>query len=356
MAQEWYLLKSPHSQLSGYEGDALTDFAAEGFLEILDSEIAVDVELCNYDLSECKQIRAVVENKVQDTKLKTLSRMLLVPVGTCKSGMYIKYKNRYWLITGLVDDNSMYEKAVMQICNYYLTWVNDNGKIIQRWANITSASQYNNGERMVDDYSNARTDQLMILTPDDDECLLLHQGKRFIIDRRCRVYEKSFDETVEKDTSNPVIVYQLTRADSVLFDYQNGGHYEFMAYQDEQREQDGYYVVDGKGYWLCEAPNIENKNDVLSCSIEYDSLEIFNGLEPGIFTAKFYDNDGNEVDATPNWEIRCEFADKLDVSYANNSILISADDSKLVNKSFELFLSGDGYNPATITVTIRAFF
>lgn len=356
MAKEWYLLESPHSQLSGYEGEAIADFAAEGFLEILDSEIAVDVELCNFDLSECKQIRAVVENNVQDTKLKTLSRMLLVPVGTCKSGMYIKYKDRYWLITGLVDDNSMYEKAIMQICNYYLTWINDNGEIVQRWANITSASQYNNGERMIDEYSNARTDQLMILTPDDDECLLLHQGKRFIIDRRCKVYEQYFEPDIKKDTTNPVIVYQLTRADSVLFDYQNGGHHEFMVYQDEQREQDGYYVIDGKGYWLCEVPNSQNKSDVLSCSIECDSPEIYNGLEPGIFTAKFYDANGQDVDITPNWEIHCDFADSLDIAHVNNSILISVDDSKLVNKSFELFLSGDGFSPATITVTIRAFF
>ena len=43
VAQEWYLLKSPHSQLSGYENDALDDFAEEGFAEALESSIAVYV-------------------------------------------------------------------------------------------------------------------------------------------------------------------------------------------------------------------------------------------------------------------------------------------------------------------------
>ena len=41
MAKEWYLLKSPHSQLSGFEDDALYDFAQEGFQEALDYAIMI---------------------------------------------------------------------------------------------------------------------------------------------------------------------------------------------------------------------------------------------------------------------------------------------------------------------------
>lgn len=355
MAQEWYLLKSPRSQLSGFEDDALNDFAQEGFLEALESSIAIDIELLNYDLSECTPMRAIVQNNVQDTKLKTLTRQILVPIGTCKAGMYVKYKNRYWLIVGLVDDNTMYEKAVMTLCNYLLTWVNDSGIIVQRWCHVASASQYNNGETGTEFYS-VRSDQLMIITPDDDECLLLDTGKRFIIDRRCKIYEKKYGADITKDTSKPIAVYQLTRTDSVLYDYQDSGHYEFMTTQDEQRDTDGYYVVNGKGYWLCETLTDTDKNDVLSCSIECEAQEIYNGLEAGEFTAKFYDASGNEVTVTPQWEVRCDFVDNLDIAYVDNTILISVNNSKLVNKSFELFLSGDGYEPVTITITIKAFF
>ena len=354
MAKEWYLLKSPHSQLSGFEDEAMNDFAEESFLEALNSEIAVDVELCNYDLSDCKTIRAIIQNTVQDTKLKALNRLLFVPVGTCKAGMYVKYKDRFWLITGLVDDNGMYEKAVMQICNYCLSWINDSGILIQRWANITSASQYNNGETSTDNYS-VRSDQLMILMPDDDECLLLDQGKRFIIDRRCKVYEKNFSEDIEKDTSKPVMVYQLTRADSVLFDYQDSGHYAFMAYQDEQREQDGYYVIDGKGYWLCEDIKYNGIINKLASEIECESKEIYAGLEPCEFVARFYDSERNLVKIDPIWNITCDFKDDLDVVYVEDTILISVNNPKLVNKSFELSLYGAGYEPVTISVTIKAF-
>lgn len=354
MAKEWYLLKTPHDQLSGFEDDALNDFAQEGFEEALDSSIAVDIELCNYDLSICKQIRAIIQNNVQDTKLKTLSRELLVPIGTCKASMYVKYKNRYWIIVGLVDDNTMYEKAVMVLCNYLLTWLNSEKKIVQRWVNASSASQYNNGETGVQFYF-VRSDQLLIITPNDDECLLLNTGTRFIIDGRCKIYEKELINVTDCDTSKPVITYELTRSDSILYDYQDSGHYEFMAYQDEQHEDDGYYMIDGKGYWLCGKPFIENKTALLSSKIECDSLEIYNGIDAGIFTAKFFDENGDVIEVNPHWSIDCDFVEQLNIEYVENSICISANNKKLINKSFELSLNAEGYETASITITIRAF-
>lgn len=353
MSVDWYLLKSANSLLTGTCCDS-TSFLEENFADSLDSSLVTDVELYNYDLSECTPVRAIVQNTVQDTKLKTQSRQLLVPIGTCKAGMYFKYKNRFWLIVGMVDDNKMYEKAIVVWCNYYLTWVNDAGAIVQRWANISSASQYNNGETYTDNYR-MRTDQLMILIPDDDESILLDQGKRFIIDQRCKIYEKNLHSSVASMDKYPVTVYRLTRSDTVLFDYQDSGYHEFMVYQDEQRDEDGYYVINGKGYWLAQRPVLENKISVLPCSIECDSTEIYNGLDAGEFIAKFLDANGNDAAVAPSWEIQCDFTDDLNVIYIDNSIIISVDNQKLVNKSFKLVLSGDGYEPTTITVTIKAF-
>lgn len=360
MAQEWYLLKSPHDQVSGFESEAFDDFAQEGFIEALDSNLAYDLELYNYDLSICKKIRGFVENNVQDTKLKSLTRQILVPIGTCKAGMYVKYKNRYWLIVGLVDDNTMYEKAVLAICNHLLTWVNGDGKVIQRWVSAASASQYNNGETGTR-YYYFRSDQLLISMPNDDESMLLGTGQRFIIDNRCKVYEKNMSEDTTIDTSKPVMTYAITRLDSVLYDYQDSGHFEFMCYQDEQQAGDGYYVIDGKGYWICVSankakPENDDKKPVLSSLIEYDELEIFNGLDAGIFTAKFFDESGNEdKSVVPQWSINCDFADKLNVECVDNSICIAANDKKLVNLSFELSLSAEGYETKTVNITIRAF-
>lgn len=355
MAKEWYLINPPYSQLSGFEKEALDEYATDWFNEALDSGLETDVELFNYDLSVCTPIKAIIQNTISDTKLSTLNRQMLVPIGTCRAGMYVKYKERYWLITGLVDDNKVYEKAVLSFCNFHLSWINQEGRIIQRWVNVTSASQYNNGETSTKYYF-VRSDQLMVLTPDDDECLMLNSGQRMVIDRRCQVYEKEFGDDVICDVTKPITVYKVTRLDSVLYDYQDSGHSAFMAYQDEQHENDGYYVVDGKGYWLCDIPR-EAKGQAKPnrCNIEYDSDIIYVGLDACSYTAKFYDANGFEVGMAPTWTIECDFLDDLDVEYVGDTILISTNKTQCINKSFILTLSADSYEPVQLTVGLKAF-
>lgn len=358
MATEWYLMKPPYSQTSGYE-DEVMDYSRDAFEEALDTEIGIDVEYCNADLSICIPLRAIIQNRVQDTKLNAFTRHLLVPIGTCKAGYYIKYKNRYWLIVGLVDDNSMYEKAVLKLCNWLMSWINENGKVIERWAFIESASQYNNGQRDNRQYV-IRTDQLMICMPDDEECLLLDSGQRFIIDKRITVYERSIGDDVNKETSFKLITYQLTRNDSVLFNYIDSGHYEILVTQDEQHNGDGYYRIDGKGYWLC--PILEHNEsihdvtpdddepEIVTQEIVCDEPVIYLGLGASEFTAVFYDDHGNVIDGDSTWTINCDFEDRLEVDYINNTALISANDYKLVNRSFELLLNNDESTKLTIKI------
>lgn len=349
MAEDWYLLKSPYSQLSGFESEALEEFGLEGFDEALGSGLAEDVELYSSDLKEHTTIKAVVQGNTADTKLNAMTRNMLCKIGTSKAGMYVKYRGRYWLITGFVDNNMVYEKAILTMCNYLLTWLNSRGEIVQRWVNVTSASQYNNGETGMKFYF-VRSDQLLIVTPDDDECLLLETGKRFIVDKRCQVYEKSIPSDVVVETSNPLTVYSITRMDTVLYDYQGSGHSEFMAYQDEQRDTDGYYVVDGQGYWLCEPPTQDHENDVSSATISANSDTLYIGLEPIVCTAVFED------DATPVWGIEADFdTAMLDVEYVNNSIMVSTNDDRLANKSFKVVLNADGYDATKVTIRIYDF-
>lgn len=354
MAKEWYLMNTNYDTVSGFESESFDNFAKDAFGEALESSLGKDVEICNYDLSVRTPIRVIINENVQDTQLKTTRRTILAPIGTCKAGQYMYYKNRYWLIIGLVDNNGLYEKAVLVLCNYLLTWENEVGKIVQRWANITSASQYNNGETSTKFYF-VRSDQLMVLIPDDEECLFIEHKKRFVIDRRCEIYERNFNDGVLSDASKSLMVYELTRSDNVLYDYQDSGYYQFMAYQDEQRDTDGYYLVNGKGYWLCGKPSASNKMEVLSCSIECDEPDIYCGLEPTVYYAKFLDSSGNETTILPQWEINCDFNDSLNIEYIDNSISISVDDNKLINKSFELSLCVEGYEKTTIIVTIKAF-
>ena len=67
------------------------------------------------------------------------------------------------------------------------------------------------------------------------------------------------------------------------------------------------------------------------------------------------DTNGNIIDNTPTWNLSGDIVDMLDVDYVGNSILISANNKNLTNKSFELSLEADGYETAKITIAIRAF-
>lgn len=357
MATEWYLMKPPYSQTSGFE-DEVMGLARDAFDEALDSPIAFEVEYCNADLSVCSPIKAIIQNKVQDTKLNAFTRHLYVPVGTCKAGYYIHYKNRYWLIVGIVDDNGMYEKAVLTLCNWKLAWINNEKKVVERWVSIQSASQYNNGQREIRFYT-LRTDQLLICMPDDDECIMLDSGIRFIIDKRTEIYERSIGEDETSVTSNKVITYQVTRNDSVLYNYIDSGHYEVLVTQDEQHDKDGFYRIDGKGYWLCIATEHtsvvddlpeEPSDTIVSSEIIYDDDKIYSGLGASEFTAVFYDSEGNVVEGEAEWTINCDFLDKLQVDYINNTVCISVDDLSLLNKSFELFLNNNEETKLTITI------
>lgn len=355
MATEWYLLHPPYSQTSGFEDDVM-DFSKNAFSEALDSPLALIVEYCNADLSSCKSIKAIIQNSVQDTKLNAFTRHILISIGTCKAGNYIKYKNRYWLIVGLVDDNGMYEKAVLKLCNWKMTWLNKDGKVVERWANIESASQYNNGQRNVSYKGNAlytiRTDQLLICMPDDDECLMLDSEKRFIIDKRINVYERSIGNDVKVDTSYKLITYQLTRNDSVLYNYIDSGHYEILVTQDEQHSKDGYYRIGNNGYWVClesehgeseiDTPSEDHDSEtIVSKKIVCDSDKVYLGLGASEFTAMFYDENGNAIDGDAQWTIVCDFQEKMDIDYINNTIVIAVNDYSLLNKSFELFINND---------------
>ena len=359
MARDWYLMQTAHDSVSGFGTDDFNALAADSFKEATDSFIASTVEVCNYDLTERKTVRVIVEGRLQDTRLNALQRRVLAPIGTIHAGEYVYYENMYWLVIGLVDNNKVYEKGVMIICNYLLTWRNAKGEIIQRWGSASSASQYNNGETSNDRYLQLRSDQIIILTPDDAESISIPHGKRFIIDNRCRVYEKEFQEGTMKDTTNPLITYEMTRIDNVIFGYQKTGHSEFMVTQDEKHLGDGYYVVDGNGYWLCEEDAPKDSDDKmadLSCRIDCNEPVIYNGIEPTVFTSVFLDANGDPVDITPIWEINSPIRDDLIIEYGKKTISIATNNKKLIGKSFELILTGEGwFEPSFIYVHIKAF-
>lgn len=142
--KDWYLL-TPETRpnlTGGFENDSFTDFKEDALYEAFETDLASAVTLYDSYLNKIKDMRCIVQNNLASTLLKSMERTILAPIGTLKAGMYVLYENRYWLITGYPGNNKIFEKATMYLCQYKLKWQKDDGTVVEKWGNFTSASKY----------------------------------------------------------------------------------------------------------------------------------------------------------------------------------------------------------------------
>lgn len=203
--KEWYMMRKPVMTGSGFENENLNLYKDDLLDEYLDSELATVVTLYNYDLSESKKIRAIIAGNTADTSLKAMEREIITTIGTLHAGDYVYYENTYWLVHGRPSNNHVYEKAILVLCQLKLKWQKDDGTIVERWANFTSASKYDEGEN-----GNSTlfvpTNALTVLLAGDDDAMTVLE-KRLFIDK----------------SSTPTRVYKITRMDDMLYNYHEQG-------------------------------------------------------------------------------------------------------------------------------------
>lgn len=318
--KEWYLMDNHKpNAVSGYEGDILSDFAQSNFNDVLGTTFSDSVILYNYDLSESKEIRCVIQGNSADTRLNSIKRTGLFPIGTVKAGMYVYFDNAFWLITGYPSSNKSYEKATLDICQYKLKWQNSKGDIIERWGNLTSASKYDDG------LQDGKTiilssDNLNILLPNDEESLGL-------------AYKRVFVDT----KALPEKVYIISRTDDVLYNFgEHGGILSFIA---DKTEFDP--SKDNQELGICDyiSPAAPPEND--------DETTILNGVISGsdslklgftrTYTATVTDKDGNSVDWSDDdfyWNIYP--AKDVVLNIDKNKVSILAEDESLIGNTIRI--------------------
>ena len=319
--KEWYLLSSSTrpNEIGGFENQAFVDYKDDAFQEALITDIATTVTIYNYDLSQSKNIRCIIQGNTGDTYLKSMERTVLVTIGTLKAGMYIYFENCYWLVTGYPGNNGIYEKATLILCQYKLRWQDDFGKVIERYVNITSASKYDVG-RSGNDVIMLASNNFTILAPEDDDTATL-DGRRVFIDR---------------DTKNPNKVFEITRSDDVLYLYgeDHGGMLSFIADRVEFNPE-----VDRPDLGLCDykpmrplpPPPIDDTK--LSAVIIGDN-RLKNGFDRD-FIVKFIDDDGCEKNYTDfKWNVVSTF--KVNQAVNGNIINLLVDDENCIGSSFLL--------------------
>lgn len=325
--------------ITGYESDALSEYAQSNFTDVLLTSFSDTAALLNYDLSESKNIKCIIQNNTADTRIKSSERQILCAIGTLKAGMYLYFDNCFWLITGYPGNNKVYEKATAILCQYKLKWQKSDGTTIERWCNLSSAAKYDIGESGNNTLT-LTTNNFTILIPNDEDSMTI-EGKRVFID---------------KNKSDPNKVFKITRSDDSIYEYGvHGGILSLIADKTELNKE-----KDSTEFMLC---------DYIPPSLPYPATDNITSRIlgppavklhfPQKFNVVFSDTENKKIQSgTVNyrWNLRSNFPDRISCITENDTICIQVDDSQLINESFLLQVLVNGNLSAEVSVLISGIY
>ncbi len=291
--KEWYLNCPSPNITSGYENDALSEYAQDNFTDVLETTFSDTALLFNYSLSESKEIKCIIQGNIANTQLKSMERTILVPIGTLHSGDYIFFEDEYWIVDGRPGNNKSYEKATLKECQYKLRWQKDDGTIIERWVYLTSSSKYDVGENGNNTIV-LTSNNYLITIPNDEDSMTL-DGKRVFID---------LSDVPEK-------VFKITRNDDVLFAHgSHGGTLNLIADKVElNKEKDNQELricdyIDSTPSTPPSEPTTPDETEDLSAKITFKGVqELKIGGNYKTLTGSFVDKDGNTTSDIGVWDV-----------------------------------------------------
>ena len=342
--KEWYLMDNHKpNAVSGYEGDALSDFAQSNFNDLLLTTFSDTVLLYNSDMTECQEIQCMIQGNSADTYLKSTERIVLSPIGTVKAGMYIFFENRYWLIVGYPSNNKSYEKSVIKLCQHRLKWQDSDGKIIERWTSVQSSSKYDDGLKESNTIT-LTSDSIMLFLPNDDETLTL-DGKRIFIDKK----------------NPPDKVYIVSRADSVLYDYgeDHGGIFTFITEKTELNK-----TTDRPDLGICDyiSPTTSPENDdetTISSGTITGTISGNKNLKVGFartYAASLADENGDSVEWSDGFKWNIVGDIEVGLTENGNKVELFVEDEDLVDSTFFLQILNGNSVITQIEITVVGTF
>ena len=248
----------------------------------------------------------------------------------------------YWLAYTAFNVNDIEYTGKLIQCNYLLRWQLSDGKIVQRWTNIVSASKYDTGEN-----GNSTivlsSNNFTILMGYCDEALELEEKRVFIDIRKV-----------------PKKVFKITRGDDVIYNSGNMGMLlSFIADKTEfNKETDNQELricnyIDSSPPTPPSEPTTPDETEDL-----YATISGTTNLRIGVtrtYTATLSDKDGNAVqwdDTKYGWNVASDFDVKQSVT--ENKISLTVEDEDFIDSSFilQVIKLDDGSVIAEIEITV----
>lgn len=240
MAKSWYLMTRPLFN-SGLEKEEFENYSQDGFEEALESFISSDIEIYDQNFILLQSLKSIVQNVTADTESSSFIRQILIPIGNLKTGYYVKYNDSFWLIKDIVDNNGVYEKAIMFFCNYKMNFISDvSGEIVSYPVYMKNATQYNSGET-AREQETIGSSKFLIFIPYNEETIKIDHGKRFLID---------------KNHDNPT-AFEITQVDTISHNFDD----DFAVIRWTLVESQFNPKTDNKELMIADYYNDENNNE-----------------------------------------------------------------------------------------------
>ncbi len=240
MAKSWYLMTRPLFN-SGYEKEEFENYSQDGFSELLESFISSDIEIYDQNFILLQSLKAIVQNVTADAESSSFIRQILIPIGNLKTGYYVKYNDSFWLIKDIVDNNGVYEKAIMFFCNYKINFISDvSSEIVSYPVHMKNATQYNSGET-AREQETIGSSKFLIFIPYNQETIKIDHGKRFLIDKN----------------HNDPTAFEVTQVDTISHNFDD----DFAVVRWTLVESQFNPKTDNKELMIADYYKIENDNE-----------------------------------------------------------------------------------------------
>lgn len=215
-----------------------------------------------------------------------------------KIGEYIHdtKDDTYWLVYNSFNVNDIHYEGKLIQCNYLLRWQLSDGTIVERWANIVSASKYDTGE----------TGNSTIILSSNNFTILIGFCEEGLELESKRVF-------IDKKQINPTKVFKITRCDDVLYDSGNMGALlsyiadktELNLDKDNQELRICDYIDTSTSTASPPHSSLEgNKTTVLTPHITFKGNKEFKiGGNSKSITGSFTASDGKQISEIGQWEV-----------------------------------------------------
>lgn len=257
-----------------------------------------------------------------------------------KIGEYFhdKKDDTYWLVYNSFNVNDTHYEGKLIQCNYLLKWQTIDGRIVERHANIVSASKYDVGEN---------GNYIMKISSNNYTVLIGYCEEGFDLEGQ-RVF-------IDMKKENPTKVFKMTRSDDVIYNSDGVGRILGFIADKTQFNPD----TDNQELRICDYK--KPPLPPLHSSIVSNLISHISGNKnliidfPRTYTVNFTDKDNFEIDwKTINfqWNIVSDFNDSINTIINGNEIKLFVDDENLLDEKLKLQVLVDGTLNSEIIVTV----